>query len=93
MINTTSIFDESSVDDILSLVASITTKCDEDISLLRLSKNAPEIQVIINKWSDKIRKLGGVPLSLYSVKFKSANDSFYLWELGKELLFISSDSQ
>lgn len=34
----------------------------------------------IQKWSEKVRRLGAVPLSLYKVKIKAQDQSYYTWE-------------
>lgn len=34
----------------------------------------------IQKWSEKVRRLGGVPLSLYKVKISAREGGFYTWE-------------
>ena len=49
------------------------------------SKEAIEIQNLINKelssWSDNVRRLGGIPISIFKVRF-IGNEEHYLWELG-----------
>ena len=48
---------------------------------INLKKDAldKELNKEIQKWSEKVRRLGGIPLSLYQVKIPADNGSFF-WE-------------
>jgi len=48
-----------------------------------------ELNLEISKWSEKIRRLGGIPLSLYKVKIPSEN-GYFVWEFPSVELVYNS---
>ena len=85
--------------ELIPLMTRITTKTKREINILNsqlalTKKNTPkadEIQVKINtilqSWSEKIRKLGALPVSFSSVRILS-NEHNYLWEYPEKNLKI-----
>lgn len=83
-------FNEDEAYELLNLFLAVTSKAKIKINALnsRLEYHqhnpsmADEIQTElnteINKWSEKIRRLGGTPLSLYQVRIPTDGGSF-LW--------------
>ena len=84
-------FSEDEAYNLVNLFLAITPKAKNAInglnSRLEYHKAVPEeadliqmeLNVQIQKWSEKIRRLGGIPLSLYQVKIP-ANNGFFKWE-------------
>ncbi len=84
-------FSEDEALDLVDLFLTVTAKSKNKINGLNSKfeyfKNQPEmadqIQLQLNteiqKWTDKIRRLGGIPLELYQVKVL-AEQGHYLWE-------------
>lgn len=84
-------FTEDEAYQAVNLFLAITAKAKNTInalnSKLEYHKTMPEkadsIQFELNneiqKWSDKVRRLGGIPLGLYKVKVP-AQSGFYFWE-------------
>lgn len=87
----THVFDEDEAYELVTLFIAITQKAKKSInglnSQLEYHKAMPHqadgIQIRINqeiaKWSEKIRRLGGIPLSLFKVKIPSI-EGYFIWE-------------
>lgn len=84
-------FSEDKAYELVNLFMAITQKAKNTVhglnSQLEYHKAMPEqadaIQIRLNheisKWSDKIKRLGGVPLALFKVKIP-ADQGYYIWE-------------
>jgi hypothetical protein len=84
-------FTEDEAYELVNLFITVTVKAKNIINGLnsRLEHHklqtelADEIQFELNseiqKWSEKVRRLGGTPLALYKVKIPAKNGS-YIWE-------------
>lgn len=84
-------FNEDQAYEQVNLFFAVTTKSKNTIqglnSQLEYHKAQPhEAELIqnrlnteIQKWSDKVKRLGGTPLSLFKVKIPS-EEGFFLWE-------------
>lgn len=84
-------FTEDQAYELVNLFLAVTQKAKKNInglnSQLEFHKNIPHeadaIQININteiqKWSDKMKRLGGVPLSLFKVKVP-AEEGYFIWE-------------
>lgn len=93
-LNQEKVFTEDEAFELINLFLAITPKAKNTInglnSRLEYHKAIPEetdaiqmeLNVQIQKWSEKIRRLGGIPLALYKVKIPAAN-GFYMWEFPK----------
>ena len=87
-------FTEDEAYNLVNLFLAITPKAKNAInglnSRLEFHKAIPDqadaiqmdLNIQIQKWSEKIRRLGGIPLSLYQVKIPS-KDGYFLWEFPK----------
>jgi hypothetical protein len=84
-------FSEDEAYKMLNLFYAITTKAKNKIqgltSQLESSKSMPEeaarfektLNIEIQKWSDKVRRLGGTPMALYQVKIPT-DGGFFFWD-------------
>lgn len=46
---------------------------------------AQQYNELIQKWSEKMRRLGGIPTGLFQVKFsKNAHGGYFLWSFPKD---------
>ena len=84
-------FDKDQAFELVPLFNRITRKTKQEIHVInsRLSfvgSESPEamelrksINVILAKWADKVRRLGGTPLSPYKVEL-NATEGRYIWE-------------
>jgi hypothetical protein len=84
-------FTEDQAIELINLFMAVTHKAKNTVqglnSQLEYHKAQPheanEIQQRLNteiqKWSDKMRRLGGTPLALYKVKIPAAK-GFFIWE-------------
>ena len=84
-------FSEDETYDLINLFLAVTVKAKNKINSLNskleylkaMPDQADEVQRQLNleiqKWSEKMRRLGGIPLSLYQVKVP-ADQGYYLWE-------------
>lgn len=96
-LNSQKSFTEEEAYQVLNLLMLITNKAKNKINALRsqidYNKNMPgqamgfekKLNEELQKWSEKVRRLGGIPLALYQVKLP-AQDGFYLWEHPKSEL-------
>lgn len=100
-LNSESLFTEDQAYNLINLLIPITAKAKNKVNALnsrleyyKFQENEAElIQTQINqeiqKWSEKVRRLGGFPLALYRVKIP-ANSGYYVWEHPKaELEFFN----
>lgn len=90
-LNQTPAFTEDQAFKLVNLFLAITQKAKNTVhglnSQLEYHKAMPDqadaIQIRLNneisKWSDKIKRLGGVPLALFKVKIP-AEQGYYIWE-------------
>lgn len=90
-------FTDREANDLIDLFIAITSKSKNEINALSsqleyhkgMPHQADAIQFRLNqaiqKWSEKIRRLGGIPLALYKVKIPAVN-GHYIWEFPNSLL-------
>ena len=95
-------FTEDEAYELVKLFMAITGKAKNKINGLnsRLEhfklqpEHADEIQFNLNseiqRWSEKVRRLGGTPLALYKIKIPAENGS-YIWEHPKVTLEFESN--
>lgn len=95
-------FSEDEAYELLNLLYAITTKSKNKVqglnSQMEFNKAIPEqargfeklINSEIQKWSDKVKRLGGTPISLYQVKIPTQGGSFF-WEFPKVELEFHHD--
>ncbi len=84
-------FTEDEAIDLVNLFLAVTQKAKNTVqglnSQLEYHKAQPHeanliqqrLNTEIQKWSDKMRRLGGTPLALYKVKIPAAK-GFFIWE-------------
>ncbi|MDH5414585.1 MAG: hypothetical protein OEW87_10640 [Flavobacteriaceae bacterium] len=84
-------FDKSEALDVVNLFLAITAKDRNKINALNsrieyfklqtqiADSLQMELNTAIQKWSDKVRRLGGIPIELFKVKIPT-DGGFYLWE-------------
>jgi hypothetical protein len=89
--DTEKLFSEDEAYELVNLLVAVTSKAKNKInglnSKLEYYKSQPaqadiiqfDLNNEIQKWSDKVRRLGGIPLALYKVKVPSVN-GFFVWE-------------
>jgi len=87
-------FTEDEAFNLVNLFLAITPKARNSINGLNsrleyhkaIPHEADAIQMDLNaqiqKWSEKVRRLGGIPLALYKVKIP-AKDGYFVWEFPK----------
>ena len=90
-LNNEKTFDEDSAYQLVNLFMAVTIKSKNTVqglnSQLEYHKAQPHeanmiqerLNTEIQKWSDKMRRLGGTPLALYKVKIP-AETGFFVWE-------------
>lgn len=90
-LNSEKLFNEDEAYEVINLFLAITGKAKNVInglnSQLEYHKAQPEqadsiqfeLNTQIQKWSDKVRRLGGMPLALYKVKIPTEG-GFFTWE-------------
>ena len=101
-LNTEKLFSEDEGYELVNLLMAITSKSKNTVnglnSRLEYFKHqqdeADSIQFELNgqiqKWSDKVRRLGGIPLALYKVKIPT-HGGYFIWEFPAiELEFFTS---
>ncbi len=99
-LNTKHVFGEDDAYDLVNLFLGISATAKKKInglnSRLEYFQAQPEkadaVQMELNteiqKWSDKMRRLGGTPIELYKVKIPTES-GYYLWEFpSAEIEFI-----
>lgn len=101
-LNQEKLFTEDEAYNLVNLLLAITPKAKNTInglnSRLEYHKAIPheadaiqmELNTQIQKWSEKVRRLGGTPLALYKVKIPT-NGGYFKWEFPKaEIEFIAN---
>lgn len=82
-------FDEKTIADLVPVLVKITNKTKKNLSRLnQILSNAPskslaaqeEINQTLQSWSDKMRRLGGIPVSLGKVRFIDNEGGWFIWE-------------
>ncbi len=99
-LNSNKTFSEDEAYELVNLLSAVTSPSKNKInaynSQLELFKGQNdkadkaqfELNNQISKWSEKVRRLGGIPLALYKVKIP-ASSGYYVWEFPSvELEFI-----
>lgn len=93
-LNTNKSFTEDEAYELLNLLYIVTTKAKNKIqglnSQLEFHKAMPSqaqtfeglINTEIQKWSEKVRRLGGTPMALYQVKIPTKG-GFFFWDFPK----------
>lgn len=73
-----------------NIINSLNTKIEVfKHDLDRVDQYQEDLNREIQKWSDRVRRIGGTPLALYKVKINS-DAGFYTWEYpSAELIFNS----
>ena len=91
-VNKQNTFSADEAQNLVNLLHIVTQKSKNKINALsgqlNFHKNSPkdakyyqgQLNDEIQKWSEKVRRLGAVPLSLYKVKIKAADNNYYTWE-------------
>lgn len=93
-------FDKSEALHLIDTLYSVTTRAKNKINAadghVQYNKHNATSQtyhqeilnVEIQKWSEKMRRLGAIPLSLFKVKLSALEGGFYTWEFPtSELIF------
>ncbi|MBD67009.1 MAG: hypothetical protein CME62_17540 [Halobacteriovoraceae bacterium] len=87
-------FTEDEAYELVNLLHAITPKTRNKINSLntqlenhkfdntRSEEIQNELNTLIHKWSEKVRRLGGIPLALYKVRIP-AEQGYYIWEFPK----------
>jgi hypothetical protein len=98
-LNQTKTFSHEEAEDLVPLLMLISAKTKRELNVLNSqlsffktnSDKAQSIQEKINttlqSWSDKIRRLGAIPVSLCKVRIPG-EESHYLWEYPEKKLFM-----
>lgn len=69
------------------------TVLNQKLSLNRNNVEAQEeINEVLQKWADHVRRLGGIPVSLYKVRILGKDDT-YTWDKFKDGLFSTTKGQ
>jgi hypothetical protein len=91
-LNTKQTFTEKEANSLVSLLLSMTKTAKNTINVLnsRIQCNQSnqqkvlelqdEINEIIRRWSDKVNRLGFIPVALWKVKIPSQTGTPYVWE-------------
>jgi hypothetical protein len=92
------LFSEDEAYELVSLFIAITSKTKNEVNALNSQldffkgqpSKADDIQFKINmamqKWSEKVRRLGGIPIAVYKVKVPASGGRFFIWEFPKSTL-------
>jgi hypothetical protein len=98
-LNKSKVFTHEEALELIPLLMHISAKTKRDLNLLNsqlsfLKSNSDKAQAIQEKinlslqtWSDKIRRLGAVPVSLCKVRIP-AEEGQYVWEYPENRLFM-----
>ena len=93
-LNQEKFFTEDEALQLVNLLHAITPKTKNKINILnsqmetfkhdtyKLDSIQNELNELIHKWSEKVRRLGGIPLALYKVRIPAENGHF-IWEFPK----------
>jgi hypothetical protein len=99
--NKTISFSFEEAERIVPLLITISKRCKQEVnqynSQLALYKGQKEkcssiqdqINESLNRWGDKMRKLGLTPLSLWKVRIPGIEKSFF-WEFPKDEIFLEN---
>lgn len=99
-LNESRIFSNEEALELIPLLMVISTRTRKELNALNAqlayfkngSEKAIELQGRINlaaqTWSEKIRRLGAVPISLCKVKIPSETGQHYWWEYPESKLFL-----
>ena len=99
-LNTTKHFSHEEALELVPLLMHISAKSKRDLNVLNSqlsflktnSDKAQEIQEKINlslqAWSDKVRRLGVIPVSLCKVRIPGEDGQHFLWEYPENRLFM-----
>lgn len=91
-LNQSSSFSQRQAFELIDSLYVVTAKAKNKISALsghveynkRIPAQAETFQNMLNeeiqKWSEKVRRLGGIPLGLYKVKIVAEEGGYYTWE-------------
>jgi hypothetical protein len=91
-VNQTRYFTEDEAYRLLSFMLAITNKTKNEINALNSQMNffkgqpikSDEVQFKLNevmqKWAEKVKRLGGIPLGLYKVQIPETTKQSWLWE-------------
>ncbi len=91
-LNTQKEFTEEEAYRLVEILVPITSKAKNSINALQskmevfqyqpelTNKIQEDINTLIHKWSEKVKRLGGSPLALYRVRIPSENNSYFVWE-------------
>ncbi len=98
-LNKTKIFSHEEALELLPLLMHVSSKTKRELNVLNsqlgfLKTNSEKAQAIQEKinlvlqaWSDKVRRLGVIPVSLCKVRIPG-EESHYLWEYPENRLFM-----
>lgn len=98
-LNKTKIFSHEEALELVPLLMHISAKTKRELNLLNsqlafFKTNSDKAQVIQEKinvvlqnWSDKVRRLGAIPVSLCKVRIPS-DENHFLWEYPENKLFM-----
>lgn len=99
-LNQTKTFSHEEALELIPLLQHISAKTKRELNILNSqlgflktnSEKALEIQEKINlalqAWSDKVRRLGVIPISLCKVKIPAQEGGHFLWEYPENRLFM-----
>lgn len=91
-------FDQDEAVSLIATLLNVTSKAKNKINAanghVQFNKNNPSAQqyhqeilnLEIQKWSEKMRRLGVVPLSLFKAKISAKAGGFYTWEFPSDQL-------
>lgn len=100
-LNQEKLFTEDEAYELVNLLHAVTPKSKNKVNSLnsqletfkhdthKLDEIQNELNDHIHRWSEKIRRLGGIPVSLWKVRIPSEK-GYYMWEFPKaELEFFN----
>lgn len=85
-------------EDLLSLITTITRKTKQEVNVInsqaayfkgqaiKTAQLQNKINEVIQKWSDKMNKLGVIPVAMFKVKFELVEGD-YFWEFPEMKLY------
>ena len=95
-------FDEREAAELLDIFLRITRKSKNEVTKLKSRllyfqgkrDKIIEIQDLINnevqKWSEKVTRLGGIPISLWKVKVPGKDGKDFIWEFPRDRYLTSN---
>jgi hypothetical protein len=96
-------FSQDEAIDLIGALLNVTSKAKNKINAanghVQFNKNNPNAQkhhqeilnTEIQKWSEKMRRLGVIPLSLFQVKISAKVGGYYTWEFPSDELVHYED--